>query len=46
VQQASEMCNDSEHVLGTIGYSPRYATYTLPTTVSGTPPVGWATPKA
>ena len=38
--------DDSEHVLGTTGYNPRYATYTLPTTVSGTPAVGWVTPKA
>jgi hypothetical protein len=38
--------DDSEHVLGTTGYNPRYATYTLPSTMSGTPAVGWATPKA
>jgi hypothetical protein len=38
--------DDSEHVLRTIGHNPQHATYTLLSTVSGTPPVGWATPKA
>lgn len=38
--------DDSEHVLGTTGYNPRYATYTLLTTVPDTPAVGWVAPKA
>jgi hypothetical protein len=38
--------DDSEYLLGTTGYNPRYATYTLQNTVPATPAVGWATPKA
>jgi hypothetical protein len=38
--------DDSEHVLGTTGYNPRYPTYTLETSVPSTPAIGWATLKA